>query len=249
MLNSANCFLQPTKLIFDENILSMNKIRITVAPKTPTIPDCVKLSGGQNYNDTIIKGFEYTGETQNTISITNFCNTTFNISTFTLFSDIVGGGNFIATINAFTILPNQTLNVNVIYNGVYLGSNLTPNYSISLNGNSATYSLVVTVPATNNPPIVTDINLLLANRATKVFTLTDFTDHFTDLDGDTLDSVFITGDVTGYRLLGSPYVSGTEVPKIQITNGDLTYVAPDTNSTIDRVSIWKARDSAGTISV
>lgn len=226
----------------------MNKIRITVAPKTPTIPDCVKLSGGQNYNDTIIKGFEYKGETQKTISITNFCSASFNISAFTLFSDIVGGGNFIATINAFTILPNQTLNVSVIYNGIYLGSNLTPNYSISLNGNSATYSLVVTVPATNNPPIVTDINLLLANRATKVFTLTDFTDHFTDLDGDTLDSVIITGDVTGYRLLGVAYVSGTEVSKTQIINGDLTFVSPDTNSTIDKISIWKARDSAGTIS-
>ena len=248
MLNSANCFLKPTKLIFDEIILSMNKIRITVAPKTPTIPDCVKLTGGQNYNDTIVKGFEYTGQSQKTISVTNFCNETFSVNSFTLFSETSNGGNFIATVGSFTILPNQTLNLSVYYNGVYLGNNLTPNYTISLNGNYANYSLVVTVPVVNNPPIVTDINVLLSNRETKVFTLTDFTDHFTDLDGDTLESVIITGDVTGYRLSGSAYVSGTEVTKAQIISGNLTFVAPDTNSTIDRVSIWKARDSAGTIS-
>ena len=227
----------------------MNKIIILASAINPTEIDCVKLKPALGYSDTIIKGFDYNNVTQKNIQIINYCDVPFNIIGFSIFEDTVNGGNFSATVNDFTILAGQTLNIPVIYNGIYLGSNLTPAYSISINGISSIYDLIVSVPVINNPPIITDIIFDLGNRQDYVITLADFLAHFTDLDGDTLDAVIIEGNTTQFRLSGNPILSGTEISQSQINAGLLTRIAPDTDNYISESTLWKAKDSAGTISL
>lgn len=227
----------------------MNEFSVFVSAKTMTVVDCVKLTPAVNYTDSIVQGQDYINVTQTAISVINMCSVPFTISGKTLFSDTTNGGNFVASVGGFTILPQQTINVPVVYNGMYLGSNLNPNYTISINGVSSNYALVVTVPQQNNPPVVTDIGINLQNRQLYTFTLLDFVNHFADVDGDTLDAVMADGTTTGLMLGGVPYVSGTWVTVSEINNGDFKYQAPDTDAYTDFSVIWKAKDSAGQISI
>ena len=226
----------------------MNKVSVFVAAKTKTPVECVKLKPAQTYSDSIIKGLEYTNHLGKSIVVINYCNQPFTIQESILFSDIVNGGNFTAKIASFTIQANQMLNIPVIYNGVYLGDNLSPNYNITINGTQNIYSLTVSVPVINQPPVISDITIELNNRQSHTFTLEQFLAHFTDLDGDTIDTVWAEGNVSGYKLAGANYVSGTEVTKTQINSGLFQYYASNTNAYTESIVVWKARDTAGTIS-
>lgn len=226
----------------------MNRIRISVSAKVMVLSECVKLAPSTSYSDGIIKGFEYTGQSQQAVTIVNYCNQPFTVGQINLFSDNSNGGNFAARLNGFTIGANQTLNIPVYYYGIYLGSNLSPNYTISLNGNTSVYSLTVTVPVVNRPPVVTDIFIERQNRQAYTFTVDDFLNHFTDLDGDSLDAVSIEGDVTGFLLSGSPYVAATWIPKSQINSGLLQFVPTNTDAYTEKTVTWKARDTAGSVS-
>lgn len=227
----------------------MNKVSVFVSAKTLTPVDCVKLQPAQTYTDNIVKGQEYIDFTTIGVAVTNYCNQAFTITETQLFTDTVAGGNFVAKFNAFTIGANQTLNIPVVYNGIYLGSNLTPTYNIILNGIQNVYNLLVSVPVVNQPPVVSDIVINAINRALTTFTFGMFVTHFFDIDGDTIATVKAEGDVTGYVLDGVPYVSGTEVTRLQIENGLFKYQAPDTNSVVNSTVVWKARDTAGNISL
>lgn len=227
----------------------MNKIRAFVSGKTLTPVDCVKLTPNQNYNDSIIQGFDYNDISQKTISITNFCNVPFSILGMEIFEDTSYGGNFKATIKDFSIGPNQSINIPVYYNGIYLGDNLAPNYTITINSNSAIYSLYVSIPVTNNPPIATDITIDLVNRKDKILDINIFLDHFSDIDGDSLSAVIIEGDTKNYTLNGSPLTSGTQISRTMIESGYLVFNAPDTDEYREDSTIWKAVDSAGSISI
>lgn len=227
----------------------MNKVSVFVSAKTLTPVDCVKLQPAQTYTDNIVKGQEYIDFTTIGVAVTNYCNQSFTITETQLFSDTVGGGNFVAKFNAFTIGANQTLNIPVVYNGIYLGSNLAPSYNIVLNGIQNIYNLLVSVPVVNQPPVVSDIILNIANKGLVTFTMPMFVSHFFDIDGDTIATVKAEGDVTGYQLSSAPYVSGTEVTRLQIESGLFKYQAPDTNSVVNSIVVWKARDTAGNISL
>lgn len=226
----------------------MNKIRAFVSAKTMTPVDCVKLTANTNYNDGIIQGFDYNDITQNTISIINICSVPFNILALDLFSDNTNGGNFVASVKDFSIGANQILNVPVYYNGIYLGNNLNPNYQISINANYAIYSLAVSVPEVNNPPIAEDIVVDLNNREDKILDINFFLAHFSDIDGDDLAAVIIEGNTVNYTLNGLPIISGTQIPRSLIESDQLVFNAPDTNSYNEDSTVWKAVDSAGSIS-
>jgi hypothetical protein len=227
----------------------MNKIRTFVSGKTLTPIDCVKLTPNQNYSDGIIQGFDYQNVNQATISITNICSVPFDILGMELFTDVVDGGNFTASIPNFSIGPNQTIDIPVFYNGIYLGANLSPNYLIAINSNTAVYSLVVSVPQINNPPVATDIIIDLENREDKVLDIDVFLNHFSDIDGDSLAAVIIEGNTSRYTLNGAPLVSGTQIARALIESNYLVFHAPDTNDYNEDATIWKAVDSAGSISV
>lgn len=226
----------------------MNKIRTFVSGKDLTPVDCVKLTPNKNYSDGIIQGFDYQNVSQNSISVTNVCNVPFNILGMVLFSDTTNGSNFTGSINNFSIGPNQTINVPVIYNGIYLGPNLFPNYQISINSNTAIYSLLVLVPEINHPPIATDIIIDLDNRENKILDINIFLNHFSDIDGDSLAAVIIEGNTSRYALNGSPLVSGTQIPRALIESNYLIFNAPETDDYSEDATIWKAVDSAGSIS-
>lgn len=227
----------------------MNKIRTFVSAKTMTPVDCVKLTANINYSDGIIQGFDYQNVNQTSISIVNICNVPFNILGMDLFSDTTNGSNFVARINNFSIGANQTINIPVYYNGIYLGNNLAPNYQITINANSAIYSLIVSVPQINNPPIADDIIVDLNNRENKVLDINLFLNHFSDIDGDTLAAVIIEGNTSNYKLNGQPLVSGTQIPRSAIESNYLVFTAPDTNNYNEDATIWRAVDSAGSISI
>lgn len=227
----------------------MNKIRAFVSAKTMTPVDCVKLSANVNYSDGIIQGFDYQDVNQISISIINICSVPFDISGMDLFSDTTNGSNFVASIKNFTIGANQTLNIPVYYNGIYLGNNLSPNYQISINANYAIYSLTVSVPQVNNPPVAEDIVVELQNREDRVLDINMFLNHFSDIDGDTLAAVIIEGNTNNYTLSGLPIVSGTQIPRALIESNLLIFNAPDTNDYNEDSTIWKAVDSAGSISI
>lgn len=227
----------------------MNKIRAFVSAKTLTPVDCVKLSAGISYSDGIIKGFDYQNVTQRTISIINICSVPFSILGFDLFSDNTNGGNFVASLKDFSIGANQTINIPVYYNGIYLSDNLLPNYLIQMHTNSAVYSLIVSVPVQNNPPVASDIVIDLNNRENKVLGIDVFLNHFSDIDGDSLAAVIIEGNTINYRLNGNPIVSGTQIPRSSIESGFLVFNAPNTDLYNEDATIWKAVDSAGSISL
>lgn len=227
----------------------MNKIRAFVSAKTMTPVDCVKLSANVNYSDGIVKGFDYQNVTQISISIINICSVPFNILGMNLFTDTVNGGNFVASIKDFSIGANQTLNIPVYYNGIYLGNNLNPNYQITINANSAIYSLIVSVPQVNNPPVADDIIVDLNNRENKILDIDLFLNHFSDIDGDSLTAVIIEGNTSNYKLNGQSLVSGTQIPRSAIESNYLVFNAPNTDNYNEDATIWKAVDSAGSISI
>ena len=229
-------------------LFKMNKIRVFGSPKVFSIAECVKLSPGVNYVDTIIKGFDYLGTSQITVSITNYCTVGFQIPEIILFQETLQGSNFEAKTGAFNINPQQTLNIPVYYSGIYLGNNLTPNYDIFLNGVASVYSLNVSVPVENNPPVITDITIGLNSGEEYVFTVDDFVNHFTDVDGDTLDAVILEGNTSGFTLSGAPIISGQEIPISLVASGQLKKTAVTTSVPLNVANVWKAKDSSGTIS-
>lgn len=227
----------------------MNKIRVFVSAKDMTPVDCVKLNPNINYNDGIIQGHDYQNISHITISIINVCSVPFNIIGMNLFSDTSNGGNFVASINNFSIGANQVLDIPVYYNGIYLGTNLAPNYQISINGNTAIYSLSVSVPQINHPPLANDIIFDLDNRVDKVLGIDVFLTHFSDIDGDSLAAVIIEGNTTNYTLNGQPVISGAQIARALIESNYLIHHAADTDNYNEDAAIWKAVDSAGSISI
>lgn len=224
-------------------------IHIDVEAKIPTIASCVKLTSGNTYEDTITKNLEYFGDSQRTISFTNSCSVPFTIPDFVLFSDTYNGGNFEARISGFTIGANQVLNVPLKYYGINKSDSTPKSYSIAYNGSSIIYKLNITTPKVNTPPTISDISIVLENRQGKVFSLDDFIPHYFDADGDNLDAVILTGDVSVFRLNGNPVVSGEEIPANLIASGKLEYLAQNTNDEFSVSVLLKVKDSEGSISL
>lgn len=93
-------------------------------------------------------------------------------------------------------------------------------------------------------PVVTDMTFNIAHKATKVFSATDFTSHYTSPISSALTAIQITGfDLSGYKLNGVNYVSGTEITLFDLQNGALTYTGTNTNSAYTSTVQYKAKDS------
>lgn len=227
----------------------MNKVSVFASAKVLTAPECVKLTPAQTYTDTIIKGYDYNDITQKVVSIVNYCNVPFSVADIILFSDVVNGGNFTAKIKAFTIQANQTLNLPVYYDGMYLGNSVSPSYTITLNGVTNMYNLNINVPVVNQPPVVTDITKSLDNRVPYTLLISDFTTHFSDPDGDTLDAVILEGNLSLYRLNGNLITSPATISASDISSGYLTKLPQDTDNYVEDTVTYKAIDSTGNTSL
>ena len=223
-------------------------IHINVAAKIPTLADCVKLKAGQSYSATIIQGDDYNGNSGVNLVFNNFCSEAFTVPSIDWFTDTVDGGNFRAYTDSFIILPNQEKSMPLKFIGTYLSDVTSHAYTLTLNGVSNTFALTITIPVENNPPIISNFSKLLENRAEYTFLLTDFTSKYTDIDGNPLDGVIISGDTSNFVLQGLPLVSGTEITPTQISSGYLKYVSPNVNTQSQSTVTWYAKDSLGLIS-
>ena len=220
-------------------------IHINVAAKIPTLADCVKLKAGQSYSATIIQGDDYDGNSGVNLVFNNFCSEAFTVPSIDWFTDTVDGGNFRAYTDSFIILPNQEKSMPLKFIGTYLSDVTSHVYTLTLNGVSNTFTLTITIPVENNPPIISNFSKLLENRAEYTFLLTDFTSKYTDIDGNPLDGVIISGDTSNFVLQGLPLVSGTEITPTQISSGYLKYVSPNVNTQSQSTVTWYAKDSLG----
>ena len=220
-------------------------IHINVAAKIPTLADCVKLKAGQSYSATIVQGDDYNGNSGVNLVFNNFCSEAFTVPSIDWFTDTIDGGNFRAYTDSFIILPNQEKSIPLKFIGTYLSDVTSHVYTLTLNGVNNTFTLTITIPVENNPPIVTNFSKLLENRAEYTFLLTDFTSKYSDIDGNPLDGVIISGDTSNFRLQGLPLVSGTEITPSQISSGYLKYVSPNVNTQSQSTVTWVAKDSLG----
>ena len=220
-------------------------IHINVAAKIPTLADCVKLKAGQSYSATIVQGDDYNGNSGVNLVFNNFCSEAFTVPSIDWFTDTVDGGNFRAYTDSFIILPNQEKSIPLKFIGTYLSDVTSHVYTLTLNGVSNTFTLTITIPVENNPPIISNFSKLLENRTEYTFLLTDFTSKYTDIDGNPLDGVIISGDTSNFVLQGLPLVSGTEITPTQISSGYLKYVSPNVNPQSQSIVSWVAKDSLG----
>ena len=220
-------------------------IHIKVDAKIPTLADCVRLKVGQSYSATIVQGDDYNGNSGVNLVFNNFCSEAFTVPSIDWFTDTVDGGNFRAYTDSFIIPPNQEKSIPLKFIGTYLSDVTRHVYNLTLNGVSNTFTLTITVPVVNNPPIISNFSKLLENRAEYTFLLSDFNSNYNDIDGNALDGVIISGDTSNFVLQGLPLVSGTEITPTQISSGYLKYVSPNVNAQSQSTVTWYAKDTLG----
>lgn len=226
-----------------------HKIIFNVASSVPIYPACVKLTSNSTYVDTIFRNKEYYGESQITISFTNLCSVGFSVPAITLFTNTENGGSFSAKVSAFTIGVNQTINIPLQYYGNMKTTDAIKSFIIVLNGSSSSVQLHISDNVIQYPPVITDVIIGLENRASKTFYLADFTNQFSDPNGDTLASITLQGDLSKLRLNGAVMTSPSEVSAYQLSVGALTYLGQNTDEEVNVLVSLKAKDSSGLTSL
>ena len=211
-----------------------------------TIGNCIKVVNTSTYTDTITKNQQYNNVSTKSIRVVNNCNTAFLLSGKTLFTQQDNlGSTFTASINDTTISANTTVDIPVYYNGVYKGTDISPVYTFTLNGYNITYNLNINIPDTLGD--INDFTISLNNRQNYTFKVIDFTSHYSDIDGDTISSVYFYGNVNNLRYNNIGYVENTEIPISDIQAGKVVFNAPNQNA-LSSINInYKIKDNKGKI--
>ena len=211
-----------------------------------TIGNCIKVVNTSTYTDTITKNQQYNNVSTKSIKVINNCNKDFLLSGKTLFIQQDNlGSTFTASINATTISANTTVDIPVYYNGVYKGTDISPVYTFTLNGYNITYNLNINIPDTLGD--INDFTISLNNRQNYTFKVLDFTSHYSDIDGDTISSVYFYGNVNNLRYNNIGYVENTEIPISDIQAGKVIFKAPN-QDIMSSINInYKVKDNKGKI--
>ena len=211
-----------------------------------TIGNCIKVNNTSSYTDTIIKNQQYNNVSVKSIRVVNNCNKDFLLSGKTLFTQQDNlGSTFTASINDTNILANTTVDIPVYYNGVYKGTNINPTYTFDLNGYTINYTLNINIPDTLGT--INDFTLSFTNRQNYTFKVSDFTSHYSDVDGDTISSVYFYGNVNNLRYNNIGYVENTEIPISDIQAGKVVFNAPNQDA-LSSINInYKVKDNKGKI--
>ena len=211
-----------------------------------TIGNCIKVVNTSTYTDTITKNQQYNNVSIKSIRVINNCNTDFLLSGKTLFTQQDNlGSTFTASINATTISANTTVDIPVYYNGVYKGTDISPVYTFTLNGYNITYNLNINIPDTLGD--INDFTISLNNRQNYTFKVIDFTSHYSDIDGDTISSVYFYGNVSNLRYNNIGYVENTEIPISDVQAGKVVFNAPNQDA-LSSINInYKVKDNKGKI--
>ena len=211
-----------------------------------TLGNCIKVVNTSTYTDTITKNQQYNNVSTKSIKVTNNCNKDFLLSGKTLFIQQDNlGSTFTATINDTTISANTTVDIPVYYNGVYKGTDISPVYTFTLNGYNITYNLNINIPDTLGT--INDFTISLNNRQNYTFKVLDFTSHYSDVDGDTISSVYFYGNVNNLRYNNIGYVENTEIPISDIQAGKVVFNAPNQDALSSINISYKIKDSKGKI--
>ena len=211
-----------------------------------TIGNCIKIVNTSTYTDTITKNQQYNNVSTKSIKVINNCNKDFLLSGKTLFIQQDNlGSTFTATINETTISANATVDIPVYYNGVYKGTDISPVYTFTLNGYNITYNLNINIPDTLGD--ISDFTVSLNNRQNYTFKVLDFTSHYSDINGDTISSVYFYGNVSNLRYNNIGYVENTEIPLSDIQAGKIVFNAPNQDA-LSSINInYKVKDNKGKI--
>ena len=211
-----------------------------------TIGNCITVNNTSSYTDTIIKNQQYNNVSTKSIRVVNNCNTDFLLSGKTLFTQQDNlGSTFTASINDTNIGANATVDIPIYYNGVYKGTDISPVYTFTLNGYNITYNLNINIPDTLGD--INDFTISLNNRQNYTFKVLDFTSHYSDIDGDTISSVYFYGNVNNLRYNNIGYVENTEIPISDIQAGKVVFNAPNQNA-LSSINInYKIKDNKGKI--
>ena len=211
-----------------------------------TIGNCIKTINTSTYIDTITKNQQYNNVSTKSIRVVNNCNTAFLLSGKTLFTQQDNlGSTFTASINDTTIEANATVDIPVYYNGVYKGTDISPVYTFTLNGYNITYNLNINIPDTLGD--ISDFTVTLNNKQNYIFKVLDFTSHYSDVDGDTISSVYFYGNVSNLRYNNIGYTENTEIPISDIQAGKVVFNAPN-QDVLSSINInYKIKDNKGKI--
>lgn len=211
-----------------------------------TIGNCITVNNTSSYTDTIIKNQQYNNVSIKSIKVVNHCNKEFLLSGKTLFTQQDNlGSTFTASINDTNIGANATVDIPIYYNGVYKGTDISPVYTFTLNGYNITYNLNINIPDTLGD--INDFTISLNNRQNYTFKVLDFTSHYSDIDGDTISSVYFYGNVNNLRYNNIGYVENTEIPISDIQAGKVVFNAPNQNA-LSSINInYKIKDNKGKI--
>ena len=211
-----------------------------------TIGNCIKIVNTSTYTDTITKNQHYNNVSTKSIRVINNCNKDFLLSGKTLFIQQDNlGSTFTASINATNIGANATVDIPVYYNGVYKGTDVSPVYTFTLNGYTITYNLNINIPDTLGD--ISDFTITLNNKQDYTFKVLDFTSHYSDIDGDTISSVYFYGNVNNLRYNNIGYVENTEIPISDIQAGKVVFNAPNQDALSSINISYKIKDSKSKI--
>lgn len=211
-----------------------------------TIGNCIKIVNTSTYTDTITKNQQYNNASTKSIRVINNCNTAFLLSGKTLFTQQDNlGSTFTASINDTNIGANATVDIPIYYNGVYKGTDISPVYIFTLNGYNITYNLNINIPDTLGD--ISDFTVSLNNRQNYTFKVLDFTSHYSDIDRDTISSVYFYGNVSNLRYNNIGYIENTEIPISDVQAGKVVFNAPNQDA-LSSINInYKVKDNKGKI--
>lgn len=211
-----------------------------------TIGNCITVNNTSSYTDTIIKNQQYNNVSVKSIRVINNCNKDFLLSGKTLFTQQDNlGSTFTARINDTNILANTTVDIPVYYNGIYKGTDISPVYTFTLNGYNITYNLNINIPDTLGD--INDFTITLTNKQNYIFKVADFTSHYSDINGDTISSVYFYGNVNNLRYNNIGYIENTEIPISDIQAGKVVFYAPN-QDVLSSINInYKIKDNKGNI--
>lgn len=214
---------------------------------TGTVGSCIQVQT-KSITDTIEKNKTYNNVVVKSINIKNNCDQTFLLPAKTLFKQQDNfGSTFTASVEAKTIAPFAEITIPIYYNGIYKNNSTTAEYVTNYNNINIIYTLTITVP--NTPGTISDITRTLENRQDLVLKTSFFTPYYSDIDGNTIQSVSFSGDVSNLRYKGVGYQVGTEIPFSELNTGVLIFKAPlqDASSTVNFT--YTVKDNLGNIIV
>ena len=94
---------------------------------------------------------------------------------------------------------------------------------------------------------ISDFTVSLNNRQNYTFKVLDFTSHYSDIDRDTISSVYFYGNVSNLRYNNIGYIENTEIPISDVQAGKVVFNAPNQDA-LSSINInYKVKDNKGKI--